>query len=160
MKDWRKDIFDIVETESNALISRIYDWLMLVLIVISLVPIAFREQTSLFEWFDKVSVSFFILDYLLRWFTADFKMPNRKKWQAFILYPITPCAQRSVRQRFIHQHGSQPLDNQPQDRKTLRYEVEETLILFSSRDVKHEIRKRRAAVLVSFTLSHTTISSE
>ena len=64
MKDWRKDIFDIVETESNALISRIYDWLMLVLIVISLVPLAFREQTSLFEWFDKVSVSFFILDYI------------------------------------------------------------------------------------------------
>lgn len=92
MKDWRKDIFDIVETESNALISRIYDWLMLVLIVISLVPLAFREQTSLFEWFDKVSVSFFILDYLLRWFTADFKMPNRKKWQAFLLYPITPFA--------------------------------------------------------------------
>ncbi len=92
MSEWRKNIFDIVETESNALISRIYDWLMLVLIVISLVPLAFREQTSLLEWFDKVSVSFFILDYLLRWFTADFKMPNCKKWKAFLLYPITPFA--------------------------------------------------------------------
>lgn len=92
MSNWRKNIFDIVETDSNALISKIYDWLMLGLIVISLIPLAFREQTPLLEWFDKVSVSFFILDYMLRWFTADFKMPKRQKWQAFLLYPITPFA--------------------------------------------------------------------
>ena len=65
MNNWRKNIFDIVETESNAFVSRLYDWLMLVLIVISLIPLAFREQTTLFEWFDKVSVSFFILDYVI-----------------------------------------------------------------------------------------------
>ena len=92
MANWRKNLFDIIETESNSVISKIYDWMMLVLIIISLIPLAFREQTQLFEWFDKVSVSFFILDYLLRWFTADFKMPKRPKWQAFLLYPITPFA--------------------------------------------------------------------
>lgn len=92
MKDWRKQLFDIIETESNSLISRIYDWSMLVFIIISLIPLAFRDETSVFFWFDKVSVSVFILDYLLRWFTADYKLPNRKKWQAFLLYPLTPLA--------------------------------------------------------------------
>lgn len=92
MSIWRSKIYDIIETENHSIVSKIYDWLMLVLIVISLIPLAFREQTTMFEWFDKVSVSVFILDYLLRWLTADFKMPNRKKWQAFLLYPITPFA--------------------------------------------------------------------
>ena len=74
MSNWRKNIYDVVETESNATVSRIYDWLMLALIIVSLVPLAFREQTTLLEWFDKVSVSIFILDYLLRWLTADFRL--------------------------------------------------------------------------------------
>lgn len=92
MTEWRKQLYDFVEAESDTLITKLYEWLMLIMIAISLVPLAFREQTLLFEWFDKVSVSFFILDYLLRWFTADFKMPYRKKWQAILLYPITPFA--------------------------------------------------------------------
>ena len=92
MSIWRAQIYDTIETEHPSVISKVYDWLMLILIVVSLIPLAFREQTILFEWFDKVSVSFFILDYLLRWFTADFKMPNHPKWQAFLLYPITPFA--------------------------------------------------------------------
>lgn len=92
MSTWRKKIFDIIETESHSLISRIYDWLMLVVIVISLIPLAFREQTATFIWFDRISVSIFILDYLLRWLTADYKITNSKKWQAFLLYPITPFA--------------------------------------------------------------------
>lgn len=92
MSNWRKNIYDVVETESNATVSRIYDWLMLALIIVSLVPLAFREQTTLLEWFDKVSVSIFILDYLLRWLTADFRLTNRPKWVAFLTYPFTAFA--------------------------------------------------------------------
>lgn len=65
---------------------------MLVFIIISLVPLAFREQTDYFLWLDIISVSVFIIDYILRWLTADMKFPNRKSWQAFLLYPITPFA--------------------------------------------------------------------
>ena len=92
MNDWRKRLFDIVETESNSLISKIYDWAMLVFIVISLVPLAFREQTATLIWLDWISVSVFIVDYLLRWLTADYKLTNTTKWKAFLLYPITPFA--------------------------------------------------------------------
>lgn len=92
MNNWRKQIFEIVETESKSAISKAYDWLMLFFIVISLVPLAFREQTDTLLWLDRVSVSVFILDYLLRWATADYKLSKRPKWQAFLLYPITPFA--------------------------------------------------------------------
>ena len=92
MKDWRKQLFDVIETESSSLMSHLYDWLMLVFIILSLIPLAFREETTLFIWFDTISVSVFIVDYLLRWFTADYKLPERKRWQAFLLYPFTPLA--------------------------------------------------------------------
>ena len=67
---WRKKLFDIIETESRSVSSRIYDFGMLFFIIISLVPLAFREEYELFYWFEYVSVSIFIIDYLLRWLTA------------------------------------------------------------------------------------------
>ena len=73
--------------------SRIYDVFMMILIFCSIIPLMFRSTTiSVFEMLDKVSVSFFILDYLLRWCTADYAFPNKKKWQAFMLYPFTGFA--------------------------------------------------------------------
>ena len=92
MTDWRKNLYYFIEAESDNLITKLYEWLMLIMITISIIPLAFREQTMLFEVFDKTAVSLFIVDYVLRWLTADYKMPNRKKWQAFLLYPITPFA--------------------------------------------------------------------
>lgn len=92
MKNWRKQIFEIVETGRNSLISRFYDGLMLMFIAMSLMPLAFRERIALFDLFEQVSVWAFIVDYLLRWFTADYKLPHRPKWQAFLVYPFTTMA--------------------------------------------------------------------
>ncbi len=90
--NWRKQLFDIIETDSNSWASRIYDWLMLAFIVISIVPLAFREQNIWFVWFDKVSVTVFIIDYLLRWMTADYRLPKRSRTVAFLTYPFTAFA--------------------------------------------------------------------
>lgn len=92
MSTWRSKIYDTIETGRNSIVSKIYDWAMLFFIVISIIPLAFREQNVWFDWFDKVSVSVFILDYLLRWMTADYRMPNRPKWLAFLIYPFTAFA--------------------------------------------------------------------
>jgi voltage-gated potassium channel len=89
---WREKLFDTIETGRASVISKIYDWAMLLFIIISIVPLAFREQNVWFEWFDKVSVTIFIIDYLLRWMTADYKLPERKKWVAFLTYPFTVLA--------------------------------------------------------------------
>lgn len=92
MKNWRQNIYDTIETGRDSTISKVYDWAMLFFIVISIIPLAFREQNIWFEWFDKISVSVFILDYLLRWITADYRMPQRPKWAAFLTYPFTAFA--------------------------------------------------------------------
>lgn len=89
---WRSKIYDTIETGRDSIISKIYDWTMMFFIVISIIPLAFREQNSWLDLFDKISVSVFIIDYLLRWFTADYKMPGRPKWVAFLTYPFTAFA--------------------------------------------------------------------
>ena len=88
----RQKIYNIIRTDQNTTVNDAYDWVMLFCIVISIIPLAFREQYVLFEWFDKVSVTAFIIDYMLRWMTADLQMPNRPRWQAFLLYPFTAFA--------------------------------------------------------------------
>lgn len=92
MKFNRKQIFDIIEPANSSVWSNIYDVFMMILILCSIVPLAFREDRPLFEVLDKVAVSFFILDYLLRWITADYSLPHYKKWKAFLIYPFTGFA--------------------------------------------------------------------
>lgn len=86
----RRKIFEIVEHDTEGhFLSKLYDLLMLAVIVISLVPLAFREKYALFVWFENISVAIFIIDYLLRWITADYKLNKDKKWKSFLLYPFS-----------------------------------------------------------------------
>ena len=90
----RIDIFHIIEydDEHQSKWSTFYDILMLVMIVVSIIPLMFREHLTLFVWFDQISVVVFILDYLLRWGTADLKRPGRNKILSFVIHPFTPMA--------------------------------------------------------------------
>ncbi|MBQ7212847.1 MAG: ion transporter [Muribaculaceae bacterium] len=90
----REQIYSIIEPKYNnqdSLIARVYDWVMLIAIIISIIPLMFREQRLIFVVFDFVSCGIFILDYLLRWVTADMRFKKRGKL-AFLIYPITPMA--------------------------------------------------------------------
>lgn len=87
----REELLDIIEADNQkgSKTSLLYDIFMLLMIVISIIPLAFREQNTLFMWFDWISVSAFIIDYILRWYTADIKLGYRRKGLAFVAYPFT-----------------------------------------------------------------------
>ncbi|HOP11849.1 MAG TPA: ion transporter [Oscillospiraceae bacterium] len=88
----RKRIFEIIEVAGeNDKISSIYDAFMLIAIVASILPLCFHETYNIFIWIDRITVVIFIIDYLLRWGTADLKFIKHGKY-AFIYYPITPFA--------------------------------------------------------------------
>lgn len=71
----RKRIFEIIElSDGNDKLSRLYDVVMMCAIVISLIPLAFKETNSLFLVVDYITASIFIIDYLLRFITADYKL--------------------------------------------------------------------------------------
>ena len=87
----RKKIFDIIETdkESNQF-SNVYDIVMMITIIISIIPLAFKQSSIVFEYIDYITVTIFIIDYLLRLLTADYKL--KKSALSFVLYPVTPMA--------------------------------------------------------------------
>ena len=91
----RELIYNIIEPKYNSSDnkwSRVYDWIMLVAIVMSIIPLMFRGHNQLFYLFDIVSCALFIIDYLLRWITADFRHEKKGTWASFALYPFTPMA--------------------------------------------------------------------
>ncbi len=88
----REEIYRLVEPRNKEMYaSRIYDFVMLIAITIGILPLMFREQYKIFWYFDLISGICFIVDYILRWCTADFNS-KRGKVAAFVFYPFTPMA--------------------------------------------------------------------
>ena len=85
----RKRIYEIIEaSDGEDAVSEIYDVVMMVVIIASLIPLAFKNETSFFRILDKVCAGIFIIDYLLRLCTADFKY-NKKSVTSFLRYPFS-----------------------------------------------------------------------
>lgn len=87
----RHEIYNLISRDrKGSLASRMYDWLMLVMILLSIVPLMFIEEYPLFRTIEIVTVSVFIIDYALRWWTAEADL--RRGWRSYIIYPFTPMA--------------------------------------------------------------------
>ena len=84
----RKRLFEIIEagTDDDKLCCA-YDIFMIIVIAISIIPLWFHEENTAFVIIDKVTVAIFIIDYLFRLITADYKLKRGAK--SFILYPFS-----------------------------------------------------------------------
>lgn len=88
----RKRLYEIIAASGgNDALSSGYDFFMMAVILISLVPLVFKQSFAAFEIIDKVCVSLFIADYLLRWMTADYKYAKASA-SAFLRYPFSAMA--------------------------------------------------------------------
>ena len=83
----RKRIFQIVEPSVGDIASTVYDGIMMLAIICSIVPLMFKEGNHVFDIIDIVTLALFILDYVLRWSTADLKLGRGVR--SFIVYPFT-----------------------------------------------------------------------
>ena len=61
---------------------------MMLVIIASLVPLAFKADLLIFQISDKITVTIFIIDYILRLMTADYKY-GKKSVSSFIRYPFS-----------------------------------------------------------------------
>ena len=85
----RKRIFEITERPSGKdYASIVYDGVMIFLILLSLVPLAFKYETLFLRKIDRVCVCAFIIDYLLRLSTADYKF-GKRSITSFLRYPFS-----------------------------------------------------------------------
>lgn len=87
----RQKIYNLVNRDGKRMwASRVYDWYMLVMILASIVPLMFFEEYPCFRIIEAVTVTAFVIDYLLRWSTAVMQL--RRGWWSYLIYPFTPMA--------------------------------------------------------------------
>ena len=87
----RKRIFEIIEVAApHDTASFVYDSFMLAVIIVSLIPLAFKSTNAAFEFAGNAASCVFMLDYILRLSTADYKLQRGRI--SFFLYPFTGMA--------------------------------------------------------------------
>ena len=85
----RKRLFEIIEVSKDGdVLSGVYDSTMLVMIILSLIPLAFKSTNFVWECIEKICVSGFIVDYIFRFITADYKYKKNTIF-SFIRYPFS-----------------------------------------------------------------------
>lgn len=85
-------IYEIIEPSENesSKLSSVYDIVMLIGIITSMIPLAIKSDSLILNIIDKVTVVIFIVDYILRLITAKIKIDKGVK--SYFLYPIQPMA--------------------------------------------------------------------
>lgn len=87
----RKRLYEIIDVGGEGdPVSTVYDVCMIAVILLSLVPLAFKRTYAVFVTINNVATVCFIVDYLLRLVTADLQM--KRGALSFVLYPFTPMA--------------------------------------------------------------------
>lgn len=83
----RKKIYNVVHVYDGNVFSLVYKYFMIAVIALSLVPLIFKEELPLFPPLECACFVIYLLDYALRWLTADYKLGGTK-WLAFLKYPV------------------------------------------------------------------------
>lgn len=71
--------------------SKAYDIFMMLVALVSVCPLMFKESNAVLEQIDIVTVYILFMDYIFRWISYD----RLSKWsapKAFLIYPFTPLA--------------------------------------------------------------------
>ena len=85
----RRRIYEIIEVSKDGdKLSAAYDVMMLIVIFVSLFPLAFKQSNAVFDVIEIISVIIFIIDYILRLITADYKFDDHSAI-SFVKYPFS-----------------------------------------------------------------------
>lgn len=81
-------LYEIIEpsNDDTSKLSSIYDIIMLICIIASMIPLSIKSNDLILNIIDKVTVTVFIIDYILRLITAKIKL--NKGVKSYFLYPI------------------------------------------------------------------------
>lgn len=94
---FRRQLYNIIEPagrhKGDERLSGYFDNFMMLMIGFGIAPLLFRQSYHVLDVLDYVSCGVFIIDYVLRMFTADLHLPQiRRRWLRFVVYPFTPMA--------------------------------------------------------------------
>lgn len=84
-----KSLYNILEDPNNRL-NPFYNGFMLIIIFMSLLSLLFKNEYKVLTYIDYITVSIFIIDYVLRLLTSNIKL--KKGLASYLLYPFTGWA--------------------------------------------------------------------
>lgn len=87
----RGDLAKLVDAPADPSTVDVYDIVMYTVIVLSIIPLAFRSHLRAFDIIEVIATIVFVIDYILRWVTADL-LGSHEGRRAFLLYPFSPMA--------------------------------------------------------------------
>lgn len=91
-EELKRRIFEIIEvSREDDIVSKAYDTMMLVAVVVGLVPLVFKGENQFTGYIDTLTGCLFLFDYMIRLYTSDYKM-GVKSYKAYIAYVFTPMA--------------------------------------------------------------------
>ena len=89
----REKLYHIIKspTEGNSE-TTLYDYFMMIVIVFSLLPLTYKPEAEPYwvMYVEHIAVTIFIIDYIMRWFVADYEYPGLKI--PFLQYVYQPMA--------------------------------------------------------------------
>lgn len=83
----RNKIYQMVHVYEGNIVSVIYKYFMISVIALSLIPLTAKEDYLFFSIIEGICLAIFIIDYLLRWCSADYKF-GKEDWTSFAKYPF------------------------------------------------------------------------
>lgn len=92
MYDFKRRIYEVLEVSKfGDKSSHAYDQLMTAAIIVGLIPMMLKKETTYTYWIEILTSFIFLTDYIARVYTADYKM-GYKSYKAYIAYLFTPLA--------------------------------------------------------------------
>ncbi|MBQ5426697.1 MAG: ion transporter [Pseudobutyrivibrio sp.] len=92
MYEFKRRIYEVLEVGSiGDISSQAYDRLMTIAIIVGLIPLTLKSASKYTIWIDLATSVIFLIDYVARIYTADYKM-GYKNYRAYIAYLFTPLA--------------------------------------------------------------------
>ena len=84
----RKELYELIEIDEGTNVwSHLYDIIMFIIIILSVVPLMFWEHHQYFTYLEAFTTTVFIIDYILRWITADYRLGQGH--HSFVSYPYS-----------------------------------------------------------------------
>ena len=88
----KRRLYEIIEASSEGdFTSKSYDTMLFVAVFVGLIPLMLKTENIYTRTIDLVTVLVFLFDYVVRFYTADYKM-GFKSYKAYLAYFFTPMA--------------------------------------------------------------------
>lgn len=92
MYDLKRRVYEVLEVSSvGDKSSRAYDVLLTTAIIVGMIPMTMKGENIYTRWIEIAVSGLFLIDYIARICTADYKMGYRH-YRAYIAYILTPLA--------------------------------------------------------------------